>query len=125
MSDAMQTVWQVLRDKAGPYPREAYDFVRAGLTHTVQMIHGETPGDSDDDSRHVSGRQLCLGLRDYATHRYGRLARTVLGRWGIHSTEDFGRIVYAMVDAGLMRTSDDDSFEEFRDVFDFDEAFTD
>ncbi|GIK19390.1 MAG: hypothetical protein DYG93_12270 [Leptolyngbya sp. PLA2] len=125
MSDAMQTVWQELRDKAGPYPREAYDFVRAGLTHTVQMIHGESAAESEDDSRHVSGKQLCLGLRDYATHRYGRLARTVLSRWGVHSTEDFGRIVYAMVDAGLMRTSEGDSFEEFRGVFDFDEGFAD
>jgi len=69
----------------------------------------------------VSGQQLCLGLRDFAIKQYGLLAKTLLSRWNIKSTEDFGHIVYAMVDAGLMRKNDDDSLDDFRGVFDFDD----
>ncbi len=72
---------------------------------------------------HVSGQQLCMGLRSLAMQNYGLLAPTVLRGWGVRSTEDFGKIVYAMVDAGLLRTSENDSLDDFRGVYDFDEAF--
>jgi len=125
VSERQDNTWDQIRAKAGPYPPAAYRFVQQGLAHTVEMIHGAEAlrGPSEDESRHVSGQQLCLGLRDYAVERYGRMARLVLGRWGIRRTEDFGRIVFAMVEAGLMRTTDDDTLEDFRGVFEFDEAF--
>ena len=111
---------------AGGYSPEAYRFLRDGLSHTVSVVHGDGSSvidDEDDESRHVSGRQLCMGLRDYAIERYGLLARTVLARWGVTKTEDFGRIVFALVDAGLMRKTDEDQLEDFQGVFEFDEAF--
>lgn len=74
-------------------------------------------------SRHVSGQELCLGLRSLAVEKYGLLAHTVLRGWGVRSTEDFGKIVYAMVDTGLLRTSEDDSLDDFRGVYEFEEAF--
>lgn len=124
--------WKLIREKAGPYPLEAYQFVRDGLAHTVRMIHGEGErGEAEraevsaDDSRHVSGQQLCLGVRDYAVRQYGKLAKTVLGRWHIHSTDDFGRIVFAMIDAGLMKKTDEDELADFHDVFEFEDAFGD
>ncbi|QOI99515.1 MAG: hypothetical protein HRU70_03070 [Phycisphaeraceae bacterium] len=118
--------WNSIREKAGPYPPQAYQFVREGLAHTVRMIHGERADEGgEDESRHVSGQQLCLGLKDFAVRQYGLLARGVLGRWGIRKTEDFGRIVFAMVDAGFMRKTDDDTIEDFQGVFEFDEAFAD
>ena len=118
--------WKALKDKAGPFPPQAYQFVREGLAHTVKMIHGETTiSQADDESRHVSGQQLCLGLRDYAIKQYGRLAKTVLGSWSIRETSDFGRIVFAMIERGYMRKTEEDTPEDFRAVFDFDEAFGD
>jgi uncharacterized repeat protein (TIGR04138 family) len=91
------------------------------------MIHGDgaatTTPPPGDESRHVNGQQLCLGLKDFAVKRYGLLARTVFSRWGIHRTDDFGRIVFAMINAEIMRKSADDTFEDFCGVFDFDEAF--
>lgn len=66
-----------------------------------------------------------MGLRDYAIRQYGLLARTVLTHWNVRRTEDFGRIVFAMVQAGELRKSDDDSPGDFREVYDFDEAFAD
>jgi uncharacterized repeat protein (TIGR04138 family) len=111
--------WKTIRQNAGPYAQEAFQFVRDGLAHTVATIHGE----ARSAERHVCGPELCAGLKDYAIERYGLLARTVLSRWGINRTDDFGRIVFAMIDAGLMRKSEQDSFNDFRDVFDFEEAF--
>ena len=121
MSDQMKLDLKAIRNSAGPYAAEAIQFVRDGLAHTARTIHGDKPGAGQD--RHVNGQQLCLGLRDYAVHRYGLLARTVLQRWGISRTEDFGRIVFALIEAGILRRSDDDSAEDFRGVFEFDEAF--
>ena len=122
------TTWKSIRESAGTYPQQAFDFVREGLQHTVGLVHGEAalrePADVDE-SRHVSGQQLCFGLKDFAVRRYGRLARTVLARWNIHRTDDFGRIIFSMIEAGLMRKTDDDRFEDFVGVFDFDDAFED
>jgi uncharacterized repeat protein (TIGR04138 family) len=120
--DQIKLDWTSLRREA-PFSHEAFQFVREGLAHTVKTVHGDgtAPGGSD---RHVTGPQLCMGLRDYAVSTYGMLARTVLSRWGIRSTGDFGRIVFAMIDAGLMRKSDEDSLEDFQNVFDFEEAFS-
>lgn len=121
--------WKQIREKAGPFPAQAYQFVRDGLQHTVKTIHGQQGdmgGDSGGDaeeSRHVSGQQLCLGLKDYALQQYGLMARTVLSHWNVRKTEDFGRMVFAMVEAGLMRKTDDDTLEDFTGVFEFDQAF--
>jgi len=105
------------------YPAEAFVFVQRGLDFTVRRIHGE-PERKPTDNRHVSGQQLCHGLRDYAIQQYGLLARTVLKHWNIHSCEDFGHLVFEMVKAGLMQKTSDDCLGDFVRVFDFTEAFS-
>ncbi|MFW6059863.1 MAG: Minf_1886 family protein [Phycisphaeraceae bacterium] len=108
------------------YPLAAFLFVQRGLDYTVRSIHGDPPEDEDPaarESRHVSGRDLCYGLRDYAIEQYGLLARIVLRRWRIERSEDFGHIVFTMVEAGLMHKTDEDTIADFEDVFDFSEAF--
>src|SRR5207249_7853959 len=115
-----KTLEQVV-DEVGLYPIEAYEFIQQGLGYTVNKIHGQ---DKDPAvSRHVNGRDLCGGLREYALLKWGLLARTVLQRWNIKRTVDFGRIVFALVDSGYMQKTDDDTLEDFRDVFDFKSAF--
>ena len=111
------------------YPLDAFVFVQRGLDFTVKREHGELPDDydfEDDDqpSRHVSGRLLCEGLRDFALDQYGLLAGTVLRRWHVTRCEDFGQIVFAMVDAGMMHKTEEDSLEDFKDLFSFREAFS-
>ncbi len=123
LSDQISVDWKAIREKAGGFPVEAFQFVRDGLNHTVKVIHGEGAEGLPGPQRHVSGPQLCIGLRDYAIRRYGMLARTVLAHWGIQKTDDFGRIVFAMIDAQIMRKSDEDTFADFCGVYDFDEAF--
>ncbi len=114
--------------KRSGFPLHAFIFVQRGLDFTVRRLHGELPDDRvldpSDTSRHVTGEQLCYGLRDFAREEYGLLARTVLRRWGIRTCEDFGKIVFAMVEAGLMHKTDRDSISDFIGVFDFNEAFS-
>lgn len=105
----------------GAYPPEAYDFVQQGLSYTVQIVHG--PGAKPRASRHVTGQDLCEGIRAYALNQYGMLARSVLRHWNIEGTLDFGRIVFALIEAGQMQKTDDDTIEDFRDVYDFRAAF--
>jgi len=120
VSEKAQVDWNGVLQRAPHYPQAAFLFVREGLQHTVNMVYGSDRGRAD---QHVNGQQLCIGLRDYAIDRFGMLARLVLHRWGITRTDDFGRIVFAMIEGGLMRKSDEDSFEDFQGVYDFDEAF--
>lgn len=111
-------------EEIGLYPREAYHFVQAGLAYTVSRLHGEEPAEGEErPNRHVSGQQLCEGLREFALTQWGMLARTVLRRWGISRTDDFGRIVFALVDNGHMAKTDEDDIEDFHTVFDFKTAF--
>ena len=110
-------------EEYGRYPLEAFEFVRHGLNYAVSQIHGDTRN-KEEAACHVSGQQLSQGLRDYAILRYGVMAKAVLGHWGIHRTQDFGRIVFAMVDSKLMQKTDQDDVRDFDGVFDFDAAFS-
>lgn len=74
-------------------------------------------------NRHVSGEQLCVGLRDLARQRWGRLAAAVLRHWGIRGTLDFGRIVFALVESGRLTKQPDDQLPDFADVYDFRRVF--
>jgi uncharacterized repeat protein (TIGR04138 family) len=105
----------------GLYPLEAFEFVRRGLSYTVERIHSEPrePG----ASRHVSGRQLCEGLRDLAHAQWGMVARAVLSKWNVRRSEDFGKIVFTLVELGELSKTDEDTVEDFKGVFDFAKAF--
>jgi uncharacterized repeat protein (TIGR04138 family) len=112
---------QEIADALGAYDVEALRFVQEGLSYAVNKFHGEQV--DPKANRHVSGQQLCQGLREYALARWGMMARAVLSRWGITSTLDFGKIVYALIDARYMSRTEQDSIEDFRDVYDFKAAF--
>jgi uncharacterized repeat protein (TIGR04138 family) len=115
--------WKQLAAQAGPYPVDAFHFVREGLSYAATRVHDEIEALPEQD-RHITGQQLCMGLRDFAIERYGLLAPAVLGHWNIRRTEDFGRIVFAMVEHGLLSKTSDDTLEDFRSVYDFQEAFS-
>jgi uncharacterized repeat protein (TIGR04138 family) len=95
------------------FPVAAYVFVMDALGYTVHRI---------GKRRHVSGRELLGGIRDYALDSYGPLARHVFDAWGIRRTVDFGRIVFNLVDNGVLSKTDDDQLEDFADVAGFFES---
>jgi len=96
------------------YTVEAYGFVRAGLDFTVRSL---------ENQRHVSGRELLKGIREFAIDEFGPMTKTVLNGWGIKKTEDIGEIVFNMVETGLLGKTDEDNRADFANGYDFDEAF--
>jgi len=96
------------------YKPEAYVFVHDALGHTCARL---------DQRRHVTGFELLIGIRDVALKRYGPLARAVLNSWGIKTTDDFGNIVFNLIEAGLLSKTEEDHIEDFHAVYDFDDAF--
>ncbi|MBC8201571.1 MAG: hypothetical protein H8E86_05935 [Planctomycetes bacterium] len=108
-----------------PYAPAAFAFVQNGLGYTNELVASKVANEYelDEFERHVNGQQLFMGLRDCAIHWFGLLAPVVLRHWGIHRTEDFGAIVFKMVSLELLRTSPQDCEDDFRSVFQFDDAF--
>ncbi len=96
------------------YNAEAYLFLMKGLNFTVSRL---------EKRRHVSGQELSEGLKLYAIEQFGPMARTVLENWGVSSTEDFGNIVFNMIEAKLLSKTETDSIDDFKGAYDFKEAF--
>lgn len=105
---------QSIADRDGRYVAEAYLFVLDAVESTLAEIM---------ERRHVSGQELCEGIRRLAVSRFGPMAKEVFNFWGIRSTADFGVIVFILVDAELLLKTEEDRVEDFLGVYDFDEAF--
>ena len=103
------------------YDRDAYYFVREGLDFTLKMLKKQNQQHAAQ--RHVSGQELLEGLRRYALDQFGPMSKTVLDFWGVRKCEDFGEIVFGMVEKGILGKTDQDSREDFSGGFDFEDAF--
>lgn len=110
MSDRLRAI----AEADGRYRVEAYIFVYEALTSAQHLFNRRS---------HVTGQELCKGIRRLALDRYGRMARTVLESWGVRTTDDFGAIVYVLIDHELMTRTDEDRIEDFHAVYDFEDAF--
>jgi len=105
-----------IRARGGQYHERAYLFLLA----TIEFLQTRL-----EVRRHVTGAELAWACRDFAQQQFGLLAPVVLGHWGINRTEDFGRIVYALVEAGLLVTQPGDSESDFEGVYQFADVFGD
>ena len=105
-------------EKSPDYDAEAYYFLREGLDRTTRKL-----GREQGPNRHVTGRELCEGLRDYALEEFGPLALLVLTQWGLYETADFGRMVLALVNEGVFGKTPNDSASDFDGVYSFEDAF--
>ena len=54
---------------------------------------------------------------------YGKRAKATLNGWGIFKCEDFGEIVFNLIEAGLLIKQEKDSKADFHGGYDFDTAF--
>ena len=104
------------------YHANAYQFVFAALQYAQEKLGRDRGG---QQAGHISGEELLDGVRDMAVRHFGLMAKTGLAAWGVTTTEDFGRIVFELIESGRMRKTEDDRLEDFIDVYDFDEAFED
>lgn len=101
------------------FHREAYLFVREGIDYAQRQISKA----SKSKVRHVTGQELLGALREFGLAQFGPLTSTVLEEWGVRTCEDFGTIVFSMVDHGLLSKTDEDSMDDFKGGYDFDAAF--
>lgn len=101
----------------------AYQFVDDALRYTLQMA-GRTPKQAaDEEESHISGPELLEGIRGLALEQFGLMTLTVFHQWGVYRTDDFGRVVFELVERDAMRKTDRDQLSDFFDVYDFDEVF--
>jgi uncharacterized repeat protein (TIGR04138 family) len=105
------------------YHRDAYYFLREALEFTQKQHTKTRKGGAPVPGRHVTGRELLDGIRQFALQQFGPMARTVLEEWGIRRCEDFGEIVFNMVEHRLLGKTETDSRDDFKDGYDFEEAF--
>ncbi len=101
------------------YQRDAYIFLRDALDFTTKQqkkIKGALV-------RHVAGPELLEGVRHYALKEFGPMVVTVFSCWGIQSCEDIGHMVFNLIGAGIFGKTEEDSIEDFKNVYKFEEAF--
>ena len=104
------------------FDRKAYEFVRLGLDHTVKEQRKRETARAER-SRHVTGRELLEGLRVFALEQFGPMAKTVLNNWGVSRCQDFGDIVFNLIEYKVFSKTENDRPEDFKGLYDFDEAF--
>jgi hypothetical protein len=101
------------------YARDAYVFLRDALDFTTKQqkkIKGATV-------RHVAGPELLEGVRQYALQEFGPMVMTVFSSWGVQCCEDIGHMVFNLIEAGIFGKTEEDSLEDFKNVYDFEGAF--
>jgi uncharacterized repeat protein (TIGR04138 family) len=108
-------VFAEVADRDARYTKEAFWFVRDGVHQAVRSRAG--------GSRHVTANELLETLRILALERYGTNAREQLRSWGVTRCEDFGEIVFALIDNGVFGKRPEDRKEDFENGYDFATAF--
>ena len=104
------------------YHANAYQFVFCALRHAQENLGRDR---KNENTGHVSANELLKGVQELALELYGLMTVSVFANWGVTATEDFGKIVFELIEAGEMRRTDDDHMEDFVDVYDFQKAFVD
>jgi len=112
-ADFMENV-RALARRENRYDIQAYLFVFEALEFTLKRI---------GKRRHVTGQELLAGIKDFALANFGAMGRSVFTQWGVSETADFGRIVFSLVEAGLMSKTDADKLDDFAGGFDFVDVF--
>lgn len=101
------------------FDRKAYEFLREALDFTLARIMKE----GREGMRHVSGRELLEGFRDFALMQFGPLSATVMREWGLRKGYDVGEMVYALIDEEVFAQQEGDSINDFKGFMSFKEAF--
>jgi uncharacterized repeat protein (TIGR04138 family) len=105
------------------YAYEAYEFVLHAITVTQRVMGKELrEGEPVGKRHHVSGPELLEGIRQLALAEFGMLAKTVFRAWGVHRTDDWGNIVFNLIQAELLNKTSEDRLDDFHAVYDFETA---
>lgn len=107
------------------WPYEAYEFVLNALDHAAAKSQAMedtfsaegTEADNAGASSHVDGKQIALAARELAQQEFGQMAPVVFHQWGIRATLDLGRIIFKLIEIGLLNQNEGDSLEDFEGVY--------
>jgi uncharacterized repeat protein (TIGR04138 family) len=116
--DLIEALREIVRDDPR-YDLDAYLFLRDALDLAVRLYNKPAEG----VSRHVSGRELLEAVRQHALLEYGPMTLRVFHSWGVRKTDDFGDIVFNMVEHGVLGKTDEDKKDDFRGCYDFTDVF--
>jgi uncharacterized repeat protein (TIGR04138 family) len=101
------------------YHRSAYIFLREALDFTQKKLCKS----NKMTLRHVTGQELLEGIREYGLSQFGPMTMDVFEEWGVRVGLDFGEIVFNLVENGLLSKTEKDSRDDFKDGYDFYQAF--
>lgn len=114
----LETAILDLAERHGRYRPAAYHFTLQAVHYSVDLARGEGGG-----HRHVTGQEVLDGIRTIARRRFGPMAKAVFDQWGVRRTEDFGEIVFQLVEAGILGKTEEDHLSDFARGYDFEQAF--
>ncbi len=106
-----------LAEKYKEYPLQAYLLIYQGIDWARE--HGAPVGDR---GCHLSGRELAQAIFMYSVDAYGpRLGKIVWEELNLKGSEDLGRIVFHLLESGLMQKEEEDKSEDFDGVLTIDD----
>ena len=114
MSQDFETIVETITSHDPRYRLDAYAFVMEALSYTQKKFKVQ---------RHVNGQEILFGMKELLLEKYGPMALLVLEYWGIHGTEDFGNIIFNLVERKILSKTEEDKIEAFRNAYDFEEVF--
>ena len=114
MNREFETIVEDIYEKDVRYKEDAYVFVMEALAYTQKKFKR---------SKHVRGEEMLKGMRDLLINKFGPMTIMVLEHWGIKNTEDFGNIVFNLVENRVLSKTDDDNIEAFKNGYNFEEVF--
>ena len=114
MNGEFEAIIEDIYERDIRYREDAYIFVMEALAFTQKK---------NKCTKHVKGEEMLQGMKELLLHKFGPMTLTVLKHWGINNTEDFGNIVFNLVENRVLSKTEDDNIEEFRDGYDFGEVF--
>lgn len=110
----------MLAFRDGRYSLEAFRFLFEALPQAVALAGKEK---AEGASKHVTGQEVLAGMQAHAKQLFGPLASAVWRSWGVREPLDWGRIVFLLVDNGLLNRQESDTLEDFECQMDFDDIF--
>lgn len=114
MNEEFYAIVDDIRNKDSRYHPESYQFIMEALSYTQKKYK---------KSRHVSGRELLEGIKALLVRDFGPMTLTVLKHWGVMKTDDFGNIVFNLVEYKILSKDAEDHYDSFKNAYDFEEVF--
>jgi len=109
----MVDVLEQLATQNEDYHKDAFYYVAKAIESAHEAIRKD-----EQRRRHISGGELVKEMVKLVKHDFGYLGATVLTEWGIVATDDIGKIVFLMVENGVLSAQESDSIDDFKDLFD-------